>query len=41
MIVGYLALCFVERLVTRGRFVRFAPYTFLLAVLCLYLSSKS
>jgi len=40
MIVGYLALCFVERLVTRGRFVRFAPYTLLLAGLCFYLNWK-
>lgn len=40
MIVGYLALCFVERLVTRGRFVRFAPYTLLLAGLCFYLDWK-
>ena len=40
MIVGYLALCVVERLVTRGRFVRFAPYTILLAGLCFYLDWK-
>lgn len=40
MIVGYLALCFVERLVTRGRFIRFAPYTLLLAGLCFYLNWK-
>ncbi len=39
-VVGYLALCFVERLVTRGRFIRFAPYTLLLAVLCFYLNWK-
>lgn len=38
MIVGYLALLVVERLVTRGRFVRFAPYTLLLALLCFHLS---
>ncbi len=40
MVVGYLALYFVERLVTRGRFIRFAPYTLLLAVLCFYLNWK-
>ncbi len=40
MVVGYLALFFVERLVTRGRFVRFAPYTLLLAGLCFYLNWK-
>lgn len=38
--VGYLALTFVERLVTRGKFLRFAPYTFLLAVLSFYLHGK-
>lgn len=36
MVVGYLALLVVERLVTRGRFVRFAPYTLTLALLCFY-----
>lgn len=36
-LVGYLALAFVERLVTRGRFLWFAPYTFLLSVLSFYL----
>ena len=39
-LVGYLALYSVERLVTRGRFVRFAPYTLLLAGLCFYLNWK-
>ncbi|KRT72770.1 MAG: bacitracin resistance protein BacA, undecaprenyl-diphosphatase [Deltaproteobacteria bacterium CSP1-8] len=38
--VGYISLLFVERLVTRGRFLRFAPYTFLLAVLSFYLYGK-
>jgi len=36
-VVGYLALMLVEGLVTRGKFLRFAPYTFLLAVLAFYL----
>ncbi len=40
MVVGYIALWFVERLVTRGRFIRFAPYTLLLAGLCFYLNWK-
>ncbi|MGE5662712.1 MAG: undecaprenyl-diphosphate phosphatase [Deltaproteobacteria bacterium] len=40
MLVGYLALLLVERLVTRGRFRRFAPYTLLLAGLCFYLDWK-
>ena len=40
LIVGYIALTFVERLVTRGKFLRFAPYTFLLAVFCFYLYGK-
>ncbi len=40
MVVGYIALWFVERLVTRGRFIRFAPYTFLIAGLCFYLNWK-
>jgi undecaprenyl-diphosphatase len=39
-VVGYIALLFVERLVLRGRFLRFAPYTFLLAVLSFYLYAK-
>lgn len=38
--VGYIALELVERLVTRGKFLRFAPYTFLLAVFCFYFSGK-
>ncbi|GAB4362733.1 MAG: undecaprenyl-diphosphatase UppP [Deltaproteobacteria bacterium] len=33
LVSGYLVLLFVERLVTRGRFLRFAPYTLLLAAL--------
>lgn len=37
LLIGYLSLFLVERLVTQGRFNRFAPYTFLLAVLCFYL----
>jgi len=37
LVVGYITLTFVEKLVTRGKFLRFAPYTFLLAVLCFYL----
>ncbi len=36
-VVGYAALMLVEKLVTRGQFIRFAPYTFLLAVLSFYL----
>ncbi len=40
MIVGYVALWFVERLVTRGRFIRFAPYTLLMAGVCFYLNWK-
>lgn len=40
LVTGYLALLLVERLVTRGRFIRFAPYTFLLAALCFYLNWK-
>jgi undecaprenyl-diphosphatase len=39
-VVGYIALLFVERLVLRGRFLRFAPYTFLLALLCFALYAK-
>jgi len=35
--VGYLALLLVERLVVKGRFQRFAPYTACLAALCFYL----
>jgi undecaprenyl-diphosphatase len=37
LLVGYAALFLVERLVVRGRFNRFAPYTLLLAALCFYL----
>jgi len=37
LLTGYLALLAVERLVTRGRFIRFAPYTLLLAVVCFYM----
>ncbi len=40
MIVGYVALWFVERLVTRGRFIRCAPYTLLMAGVCFYLNWK-
>lgn len=40
LLFGYLALLLVERLVTRGKFIRFAPYTFLLAVLCFVLRWK-
>jgi undecaprenyl-diphosphatase len=40
LVVGYLALMLVERLVVRGRFHRFAPYTFALAVLCFYLQYR-
>jgi len=38
--VGYLALLLVERLVVRGRFHRFAPYTLALAALCFYLQFR-
>jgi undecaprenyl-diphosphatase len=38
IVTGYLSLLLVERLVTRGKFIRFAPYTFLLAALCFYLN---
>ncbi len=38
LLFGYLSLIFVERLVTRGRFIRFAPYTFLMAALSFYLN---
>ncbi len=34
---GYVSLMIVERLVVRGRFHRFAPYTLALAALCFYL----
>lgn len=38
--VGYLALLLVERLVVRGRFHRFAPYTLALSALCFYLQFR-
>ncbi len=37
MVTGYIALAVVERLVVRGRFHYFAPYTALLAGICFYL----
>jgi len=37
LVVGYIALMLVERLVVKGRFYRFAPYTVCLAALCFYL----
>jgi undecaprenyl-diphosphatase len=40
LVVGYLALLLVERLVVRGRFHRFAPYTLALAALCFYLQFR-
>ncbi|HEX9204968.1 MAG TPA: undecaprenyl-diphosphate phosphatase [Candidatus Deferrimicrobiaceae bacterium] len=40
LVVGYLALLLVERLVVRGRFHRFAPYTLALAGLCFYLQFR-
>jgi hypothetical protein len=40
LLTGYICLFVVERLVTRGRFIRFAPYTFLLAILCFFLQWK-
>jgi undecaprenyl-diphosphatase len=39
-VVGYLALMLVERLVIRGKFLRFAPYTFLLSAFCFYLYGR-
>ncbi len=36
-VVGYISLVLVEGIVTRGKFLRFAPYTFLLAVLSFYM----
>jgi undecaprenyl-diphosphatase len=36
-VVGYLALMVVEGLVIRGKFLWFAPYTFLLAVFAFYM----
>jgi undecaprenyl pyrophosphate phosphatase UppP len=41
LVVGYLALLLVERLVVRGRFHRFAPYTLALSALCFYLQFRS
>jgi undecaprenyl-diphosphatase len=38
--VGYIALFFVERLVIRGKFLGFAPYTFLLAAFSFYLYGR-
>jgi len=40
LVVGYIALQLVERLVVKGRFHRFAPYTLFLALLCFYLQSR-
>jgi undecaprenyl-diphosphatase len=40
LVVGYLALLLVERLVVRGRFHRFAPYTLALAALCFFLQYR-
>jgi undecaprenyl-diphosphatase len=40
LLIGYLSLFVVERLVTQGKFIRFAPYTFLMAVLCFVLQWK-
>jgi undecaprenyl-diphosphatase len=40
LVVGYLALLLVERLVVRGRFHRFAPYTLALSALCFYLQFR-
>lgn len=37
MVTGYVALLFVERIVTRGNFLRFAPYTLLLAAVSWFL----
>lgn len=36
-VVGYVSLVLVEGIVTRGKFLRFAPYTLLLAVLSFYM----
>lgn len=38
--VGYVSLMLVEGIVTRGKFLRFAPYTFLLAVLCFVMQMR-
>jgi undecaprenyl-diphosphatase len=40
VVVGYIALLLVERLVVKGRFHRFAPYTACLAALCFYLQYR-
>jgi undecaprenyl-diphosphatase len=40
LVVGYLALLLVERLVVKGHFRRFAPYTACLAALCFYLQYR-
>jgi len=40
LVVGYLALLLVERLVVKGRFQHFAPYTACLAALCFYLQYR-
>lgn len=40
LLTGYLALLLVERLVKRGRFIRFAPYTLCLAAACFFLQWK-
>ncbi len=37
LVTGYLALLVVERLVIRGRFIRFAPYTLFLAAVCFFM----
>ena len=37
---GYVSLLLVERIVTRGRFLRFAPYTLLLAAVSFFLHWK-
>ncbi len=41
LVTGYFALALVQRLVVRGRFHRFAPYTLLLAILCFYLQWRA
>ncbi len=40
LVVGYIALLLVERLVVKGRFHRFAPYTACLAALCFYIQFR-
>lgn len=39
-VVGYFSLMLVEGIVTRGKFLRFAPYTFLLAVLAFVMQMR-